>query len=156
MAILGVSLGTTTVGIALVGDNRLLHAQTHSFRDPWSDQKADAIVAKLAKHIWRYHVRFVVIKLPPKSHQPSTIIALIRKLTILCEYHGCMVSTCTKEELKRHIPHARNHHDLMRFAIEQYPVVIPEFTRATKQKNRYHHKLFEAIVAAHLANKKGG
>lgn len=156
MVILGVSLGTTTAGVALIEDKRLIHAQTHSFRALWSDQKADAIVEKLARHMWRYHVQTVVVKVPPESHRPPTMLELIKKVIAMCEYKGCIVSTCTKEDLKGHIPTARNHNDLMQFAIEHYPIVTPEFIRATQQKNRYHHKLFEAIVAAHIANTKGG
>ena len=72
----------------------------------------------------------------------------------LCEYKGCMTTTCTKKDLKQHIPTAKNHGDIMRFVVEQYPIVTPEYVRATKRKNHYHKKLFEAVIAAHVESKK--
>lgn len=156
MVILGISLGTTTAGIAIMDEKELVHWQTHSFRAVWSDRKADGIVARLGSYLTRYRVQVVVVKLPPKSHQPYSVSQLLKKVVELCSYHGCMVQTTTKKELKAKIAGAKNHSDIMSFAIFHYPIITHQYQRALSRKNHYHKKLFEAVVAAHLCDKKSG
>ncbi|MDB5124848.1 MAG: hypothetical protein JWP94_2977 [Mucilaginibacter sp.] len=154
MLILGISLGTTTAGIAVVNNKELLQSQTHSFREVWSEHKADKIVKKFHYYIQQYRVEIVVIKLPPKSHRSPPVLLLLEKVVDLCTYKGCMVQTCTKQDIKRRIPGAKNNDDIMLFAITQYPIITPEYTQALAGKNQYHKKLFEAVVAAHLFGSK--
>jgi hypothetical protein len=150
MLILGISLGTTTTGIAVLKDKELIQWQTHSFREVWSEQKAEDIVNRFHYYIRQYRIEVVVIKLPPQSHQPTPVVQLLKKLVDLCAYKGCMVQTCTKRDIKKEIPGARNNNDIMLFAITHYPIITPEYTKALAGKNQYHKKLFEAVVAAHL------
>jgi RNase H-fold protein (predicted Holliday junction resolvase) len=156
MGTLGISLGTTSSGIAIINGKELILENIHSFRAPWTAQKADYIVKRLLKYLVHYHIQLVVIKLPPRSHQPETVRALIAKLTEQCSYHGCIVKTCTKSELKRHIIGARNTADMMRFVASQYPSLTQKHEQAQKHKNQYHTKVFEAVLAAHIQNTKSG
>lgn len=154
MLILGISLGTTTAGVAVLHDKELIQSQTHSFREVWSEKKADKIVSKFHYYIQQYRIEIVVIKVPPKSHHPPPVVLLLKKLVELCTYKGCMVQTCTKQDLKKRIPGAKNNNDIMFFATTQYPIITPEYTQALAAKNQYHKKLFEAVVAAHLFGSK--
>jgi hypothetical protein len=156
MDILGISLGTTTIGIAVINERELAESNIHSFRAIWSDKKASTIISRIASYLHTYSVHFVVVKLPPHTHQPPTILQLMAMLTELCNLHGCMVSVCTKEDLKQHIPGAKNHSDIMHFVVEHYPITTMDFKNAKKRKNNYHNKLFDAVAAAHIGKIKGG
>ena len=156
MGTLGISLGTTSSGIAIINGKELILENVHSFRAPWTDKKAGYIVARLTKYLVHYHIQQVVVKLPPQSHQPESVRALIAKLTEQCSYHGCVVKTYTKSELKNHIADAKNTTDMIRFIINQYPSLVPKYEQAQKHKNQYHTKVFEAVLAAHIQNAKSG
>lgn len=156
MNILGISLGTTTIGVAYLSDRELHAYYTHSFREPWSDQKADTIIKRIGSYFTRYHVSIVMVKVPPHTHQPATIDELLQKLSNFVAIKGCMMDVCTKQDLKNHIPGAKNHDDVMKFVVNTYPITTTEYARALKRKNQYHKKVFEAIVAAHVGKEKGG
>jgi hypothetical protein len=156
MGVLGISLGTTTVGIAYINERELYDFNTHSFRAEWSEKKADAIVNRIGLYFTRYAVGLVVIKVPPKTHQPASIKLLLQKLGSFVAYKGCMADVCTKQDLKRHIPGAKNHKDVMSFVVQTYPITTTEYSLALQRKNQYHKKVFEAIIAAHIGKEKGG
>lgn len=156
MVILGISLGTTTAGIAILNEQELVAHNTHSFRAVWSEHKAEAIVSRLLEYILRYRVQIVVIKLPPETHQPITVTYLFHQLVEKCTYHGCMVQTCTKAQLKQSLPDVRNTVELMRYVTQHYPVLVPQYEQSLKHKNQYHKKIFEAVIAAHMCDKKRG
>jgi len=156
MVILGISLGTTTVGIAVMNENELVTYNTHSFRAIWSECKAEAIIARLLEYIIRYRVQVVAIKLPPETHQPVTVTHLFHQLREQCTYHGCMVQTCTKAQLKRSLPGVSNTSDLMRYVAQHHPALVPQYEQSLKRKNQYHKRIFEAVIAAHMYDKKRG
>ena len=94
--ILGISLGTTTIGVAYIHERELQDFNTHSFRATWSDNKADAIVNRIGTYFNRYDITLVLIKVPPKAHQPESIGILLKKVLSYISYKGCMVEVCTK------------------------------------------------------------
>jgi len=156
MNVLGISLGTTTIGIAYMHDRELRDFNTHSFRAQWSEDKADIVIRRIGAYFATHHISFVVIKVPPKTHQPASIALLLKKLVALVEIKGCMMDVCTKQDLKQHLPGAKNHQDLMDFVVNAYPITTTEYNAALRRKNQYHKKVFEAIVAAHVGKEKGG
>ena len=156
MGVLGISLGTTTIGIAYMHDWELRDFNTHSFRAQWSEDKADHVIKRIGTYFTTYHISIVVIKVPPKTHQPASIDLLLKKLMAFIAIKGCMMDVCTKQDLKQHLPGAKNHRDLMDFVVKTYPITTTEYSAALERKNQYHKKVFEAIVAAHIGKEKGG
>jgi RNase H-fold protein (predicted Holliday junction resolvase) len=149
MVVLGISLGTTTTGIAVLNDGELIYWHTHSFRDKWSPDKAALITSRYGNYVSQYKPKKVVVKIPPVYHHSGAIKQLLEKIKELFSYHGCMVEYKTKDEVKEHIPEVANHNQLMAYAIEHYPILLPEYEQAMAGKNNYHAKLFDAVIAAH-------
>ncbi|WP_214073585.1 hypothetical protein [Mucilaginibacter sp. dw_454] len=145
--VLGVSLGTTTVGVAVLQDGELANWATHSFRETWSKKKAEIIASRIERYIYQYGASAVVIKLPPKSHHPETVQSVLDEVTKACERHGCGIKTCTKKDLKLFVG-ARNTAHMMRIVIEHFPALVPTYESAMRQKNQYHEKAFQAILAS--------
>jgi len=150
MRVLGISLGTTTTGVAVVSGSQLLHARIHSFRDTWSDEKVVVITSRYERYLNQYRPKIVVVKVPPRHSHTEAIKHLLKKVATLFEYHGCMVEYTTKAEVRIAINNARNHREVMRHLTDMYPILRPENDRAIAGKNRYHAKLFDAVSAAHL------
>ncbi len=154
MMVLGISLGTSTTGIAVLDGGELISWQTHSFRDTWSDDKAALIAARYEQYIIRYRPQLVMVKIPPVYHHSDALKLLLTKVKALFEYHGCIVEYKTKEEVKTLLPEVNNHRQLMKHAIELYPILLPEYTQALASKNQYHSKLFDAVIVANLYKSK--
>jgi len=56
----------------------------------------------------------------------------------------------TLNELKTKLPQMQNSSDIQDYTLNQYPVLLPEHTRERVNKRPYHHKMFEAVLIAHL------
>lgn len=149
MVILGISIGTRTSGIAIISKRGLIEWRTLSFKNSWSEQKADYIVRSYERYIKRHKVTVVALKVPPLTHQTAAIMALLEKLIALFTYHGCVVEYKTKKELKTVVPNARNTRQLIHHAADLYPMIAPKVSKELVNRNKYHHKMAEAVLVAH-------
>jgi RNase H-fold protein (predicted Holliday junction resolvase) len=150
MVILGISIGTRISGIAILDDGKLIAWNTLSFRNVWSEQKADNIINRYDAYLKEHRVKVVVFKIPPLTHQTTAIVNLLIRLQEIIARHGCMVEYRTKAEIKVAIPEARNTRDLVDYAATLYPVLAPEHSQERNIKNSYYVKMFEAVIVAHL------
>jgi hypothetical protein len=150
MVILGISIGTKSSGIAILDNGKLVAWNTLSFRNVWSERKAERIVSKYDAYLKKHRVKAVVLKIPPFTHHTEAILTLIKKVQALVVYHGCMVQYSIKAELKQALPEVRNTKDLISHTATLYPVLVPEQIQELANRNSYHTKMFEAVIVAHL------
>jgi RNase H-fold protein (predicted Holliday junction resolvase) len=146
MAILGISLGTRTTGIAIVQHKELLDYRTLTVRNTTKDTHT----ATLAHYIQQYRILTVVLKIPPATHLSAQLNTILTNILNLFEYHGCMVAYKDNTAIKQSVPAIRNKHDLIAFAAQHYPILTTEQTKEQSNKQKYHHKMFEAVLIAHL------
>ncbi|MBS1503652.1 MAG: hypothetical protein JST32_16400 [Bacteroidetes bacterium] len=149
MVIFGISIGTRTSGIAVLSKKGLLEWQTLSFKNSWSEEKADFIVRSYERYIKRNKVTVISIKIPPASHVNAAMLMLMEKLVQMLTYHGCMVEYKTKQQLKELIPEIHNTKQLINYATALYPVLAKNADKESANRNKYYHKMFEAVVVAH-------
>jgi RNase H-fold protein (predicted Holliday junction resolvase) len=150
MVILGISLGTRTSGIAILDSGKLITWNTLSFRKEWSEHKAQKIISRYDLYLRNHNVTTVVLKVPPVTHHTEALVTLLKKLQSLFTYHGCMVEYKTKSEVKAAIPELRNTRQLIEYTTDLYHCLIPEQVHELRSKNKYHSKMFEAVLVAHL------
>jgi len=150
MVILGISLGTRNSGIAILDNGKLVAWNTLAFKNEWSHRKATKIVSRYERYLKKHKVTVVVLKIPPFTHRTEAILTLIKKIQKIIVYHGCMVEYKTKAEIKQELPDVRNTKDLMAYVSTFYPVLAEEYTQELSNRNRYHTKMFEAVIVAHL------
>jgi len=150
MRILGISLGTREAGIALLSHGQLIQWKTHSFHGVWSDNKLNTIIARYDRYITQYRVRQVVIKIPPVTHHSKAFLTLLKKLSELIVYRGCMVACKTKSDIKSMVPEVTNTETLMEYVTRHYPILLPEQAQELNSRQPYHLKMFEAVLAAHM------
>jgi RNase H-fold protein (predicted Holliday junction resolvase) len=149
MVILGISIGTRTSGIAILKSGRLVAWNTISFKNEWSERKAEKIVSKYDSYLKKHKVTLLVLKIPPLTHQSEALLSLLKKLQKIISYHGCMVEYKTKQEIKHALPEIRNTKQLMNHVVSLYPVLTPEYQQELANRNSYHAKMFEAVLVAH-------
>jgi RNase H-fold protein (predicted Holliday junction resolvase) len=156
MRILGISLGTRDNGIALISQGQLIHWQLHSFQGVWSDNKLHIMLKRIDRYITHYRVRTVVIKIPPATHHTEAFLTLLKKVTELIQYRGCLVACKTKEDIKGMVPEVTNTDSLMEYVTRHYPILLPEQAQERANRHPYQIKMFEAVLAAHLHRKHPG
>ena len=150
MVILGISIGTRTSGIAIISKRGLISWNTLSFKNTWSEQKANAIVKKYQQCLQNHTVTVVVLKIPRISHHTDAILDLLDKVNAIVAKHGCMVEYKTQAEIKHAIPEIKNSNDLINYTASLYPVLQGAQTKELTNSNKYHDKMFEAVIVAHL------
>jgi hypothetical protein len=149
MVVLGISIGTRVTGIAIISNAELIAWQSHTFPAQWSRAKMEQIVSRYEKYIRTHRVTMVVIKIPRLSHHNRALKNLLARLRSLISFHGCLMDYTTLNELKTTLP-IQNSFDIQRYVVQQYPVLLPEYSREQVNKRPYHHKMFEAVLIAHL------
>lgn len=150
MRILGISLGTRDSGIALISHGQLIHWKTHAFHEAWSEDKLNDILIRYDRYITKYQVRHVAIKIPPATHHTKAFLTLLKNLSELVQYRGCMVTCQTKADIKGMVPEVVNTESLMEYVVRQYPILLPEQAQERNCRQPYHVKMFEAVLAAHV------
>jgi hypothetical protein len=126
-----------------------LEWKTLSFKNSWSEEKADYIVRSYERYVKHHKVTVVSVKIPPASHVNAAMLMLMEKLVEMLTYHGCMIEYRTKHQLKEAIPEIRNTKQLISYATALYPVLVKNAKKEFVNRNKYHHKMFEAVVVAH-------
>jgi len=155
MVVLGISLGTRLSGIAVVDNGRLVTWSTHSFKQAWSDEKATEIAGTYERYVKEHRVTVIVIKVPPLSHFSDTLFAILERMQDFVTAHGCMVQIKTQKDVKSELPDIRNKKDLLLHVVAAYPELSDVRQRELAGKNKYHTKMFEAVLVAYLAHVHG-
>jgi len=122
----------------------------HSFHERWSSEKLTYMLKKYDRYITQYRIRHVVIKIPPVTHHSKAFLALLKKLSELIVYRGCMVACQTKADIKALLPEVTNTEALMKYVTLHYPILLPEQEQELASRQPYHIKMFEAVLAAHV------
>ncbi len=154
MVILGISIGTRTSGIAIVNNHGLVAFNTVSFKNTWSEKKADYIIRKYERYIKKHAVTVVVLKIPRISHHTQAIKTLLKNISELFTYHGCMVEYKTQEQIKTAVPEIKNREALMNHTATLYPLLQRHLLKELANRNKYHDKMFEAVLVAHLCQQE--
>ena len=150
MVVLGISIGTRITGIATINNTELIAWQSHSFPSQWSKAKMSQIISRYEKYIKMYKATMVVIKIPRLSHHNKAIQSLLERLNSIVSAHGCILDYTTLNEIKARLPFIRNASNIQDYSLKEYPVLLPEYSRERENKKPYHHKMFEAVLIAHL------
>lgn len=154
--VLGVSIGTRNVGIAVIKLRKLTDYRIRTFPGKWTQEKSDVITDIIQKVINRNAITHLVIKIPVPSHCSPNIQLLLKDIERKLEYQSITMYRCTIEDLKQYYGNGRpsNKHELIAAFTSKYP----ELHRRSKKGKRtyvYHSKIFEAIACAELAQGAG-
>lgn len=144
MAVLGISPGTRSVGVAVITDGVLVKWQLHTFSEKWTQKKLKRIITTLDVWIARNYIDEIAIKIPDELPLSKAYIKLVGGINILCEARAIRPKYYTLSELKQaHSPKQTiNKKQLIAFVLQLFPDL-----QLSKQK-KGHDKVFEAVGAA--------
>ncbi len=154
--ILGVSIGTRNVGLAVIRKRKLIDHRIRTFAGKWTQNKCTAITDTMQQIIDRNSITQIVLKIPSPSHCSKNIQQLIDGIQETADRHRITVYRCTIKDLKcRYIEGKRsNKHEVIAALVSKYPELKCRCVKS-KRTYLYHAKLFEAIACAELAQGAG-
>lgn len=147
--LLGISIGTNTVGLVLVRYKTLVDWQVKTFHGEWSSYKERVIIQTLTKYIKQNVVTTIALNAPEASRSSEAIKSLIRSLQRFSTQKGIAVHSVGINVIKK-VTETRNKKELSDYLVKKYPELRFMYQRQVKSKNDYYIKLFEAMGAAHV------
>lgn len=152
MVTLGISTNTRLLGLAIIKEGRLTEYQIRLYKASWSPSKATEIITSLEPCVLAHCIKKVVLSIPPKHHQTREFQSLAlqieeyfvsQKIPVSIVTRGELLSLCTTS-------HKRTKKNLMQSICSRYPELRYCQDKELRNKNKYYHKLFEAVAAAIL------
>lgn len=152
---LGISLGTRSLGIAVIVENELVDWYIKTFRGAWSEQKKELIMETIDRMLERYTVNAFAVKIPDKIKHFPILVALHNDILTLAKKKEIPASSFTIYDLKRYCGvDVTNKAELRSKVFESFPELKTEYNKEIEIRNAYYTKLFEATLAAQVAIKK--
>lgn len=148
--ILGISVGTQIMGLALKKGFVLEDWQVKNFEGVWSKRKLKIISFTVSKYIRDNRVQFVALKVPEANRSSSAVEVLVKELKRMCRDNNIEMWTCTIKELKLFCG-AKNKAELMQYVLAKQPELSQVFAKTQKVKKVYYVKIFEAVLATMLS-----
>jgi hypothetical protein len=154
--ILGISLKTKHLGLAVLYDGELADFRVRTFYGAWTVEKRGDMLRTIRKTVDRYGIAAIVLKAPQSFHCSNSILDILRDIERLAEQSGIKLSICTIDTLtKRYSGNGRGtRRTLIEAIVAKYPdsrQLARLYEKERNNRNAYHVKIFEAIACAELA-----
>ena len=149
--VLGVSIGTQRIGLAIVEQYFVFDCWVQFFRGKWSKLKQRAILKNISEKVVDYNVTAIAVKLPPNYCLTNSLNSLLHGIDEIAKKHSIVVHVYTLTELKRkcEIIDSGTKNELKTFLIAKYNL-LHLYNKSTKSKVDHYIKIFEAVGAAHV------
>lgn len=149
--ILGISLGTRSIGIAIIKNRQLNDCRIKTFPEKWSERKQKRIVTFLSSVLHGYHIQTLAIKLPHPIRGSRWLCGLLTEIQSIASRLHIDVHIYYIEDIKWLCNEVGNKKELGEYIVQLYPEVRYEYEKDKNDKHGYYIKLFEAIASAHLS-----
>jgi hypothetical protein len=150
--ILGISLGTRTIGYVILQDRELYDWGVKSFREKWSEKKIVHIMRSIERLVEDNDVDNVSIKLPKRFESYITLKVLQNSLNMMFSNRAISVYTSSLNNLKLwySIDDKSPKSCLEEYVSSHYPVLCRK-TNLSDAGHKYYMKLYEALAAAEMS-----
>lgn len=151
--VLGVSPGTRKIGIAVLDDNgKLCYWQLHTFPESWSETKHKRMLRTITKHMNRYKVRQVAIKIPDELPVSKPYVQLVGSINVVCEMRKIKAQYFTLSEFKQgYFPdRVVTKRELINYLSSQHPEPDAQQQKGQRKNTQYYDKVYEALGVARL------
>lgn len=155
-AILGLSVNTRMLGLAILIGGRLEDYHIQLRKQPWTPLKREQIVASLHPWCTRYTITNIALSIPYETQTSQETKELLQAITKAFKEKRMRVSLYDPPALYELCQKASKtpKKAIMRFLAEQYPELHRLFEKEQRNRNKYYVKLFEAVGVARLLYEK--
>jgi len=154
MGVLGISVSSRMVGLAIMRNEELVDFHARLYKERWGNLKANIIMANLRQCIKTHSITHIALAVPYAHYQSKEAKALHTRIKTFCKEKS--LTLCTYQATAFHQLHPQRKAKkkaLMQSLAEQYPELRYVYRREANNKNRYYHKLFEAVASALLCSR---
>lgn len=140
------------LGLAVVQSDSLIDYSVKLYKETWAPVKMDRILTSLTSAIDNYNITDMVLSIPPIHFQAGPFQELWVEIAALGHTKSLTVKMYRQAELQAFCGNEERmtRRSLMEAVIHWYPELEAFYKRELQNKNKYYHKMFEAIAAATL------
>lgn len=147
--VLGISLGTRIIGIAVIRDDRLLHWQVRKFKGAWSPKRTQQILVFISQFVRKHEIRLIAVKVPTHGYLSLGLVDLVAELGMYASIANLDMRSFRIHELKEFFAKkSLNRKEMMHSICERFPFLECTYYKEIENRKEYHSKMFEAILAA--------
>lgn len=146
---IGISVGTRSIGIAVLNKNELIDWRIMGFPEYWSKHKCAFIANTIKKYLDEYEPQKIAIKAPAQPQQSKQLRGLVTTLSTLIKKKQLPLYCYTLLDLKECF-RCSNKEMLMLTITNHFPELAHTYKKVVRLKNGYYNKIFEAVAAAML------
>lgn len=150
--VLGISIGTRTIGLAVMDKGYLLDCRVKCFPGQWSNKKLTDIMDYLDRFIITNGIPCIALKLNTPERSSKSLVKLTKSLLKLVQGYEMGLQTYTIHDIKALCKDQPNKSEVARYFTKIYPHLYKEYCKEKKYSKGYYTKMFEAIAAAYLAS----
>ena len=143
--VLGISLGTRQIGIAVIRNGHLLDWRTKSYPEKWSKGKVEKILSAIEMMIIHQAISCISCKVPDKP--VDEVNQLLQELKKKAAEFRNDFNLCTLSDLKNK---TENKNELMKDIVSKHPELLSMLKKEERNKHTYYSKMFEAVAAGYL------
>ena len=153
--ILGISLGTRLMGLAVVYDGELIDFRVRAFFSAWNNEKRSEMLKTIEQAVKQYGIKKIVVKTPKPSHCSHSITDLTNDIIALGEKYNIRVMVCTISMILRNQKEQdlKNKKSLIQSIVRRYPhhkQLAHLYAKERTKEVPYYVKLFEAIACTEM------
>jgi RNase H-fold protein (predicted Holliday junction resolvase) len=155
-AILGVSFSSRMIGLAVLQSQSLIDYSVKLFKEKWSPAKMSRMLTSLSFVIDNYNITDMVLSIPSVTYRKEPFHEIWQEIVYLGKSKHVRVTTYRQSELQALCGYSERmtRKLLMETLACCYPELHSFHKRELRNKNKYYHKMFEAIASATLFQKQ--
>ncbi len=149
-ALLGISPGTRTVGLAVMYKGELIEWKVKTFREEWSTKKQKAILATIER-LCEYHgIQGIAIKKVDPLRSSPQVDMLVAAIATFAETKHIKLWQFSLSELDYDVRSnkKKTKSELSEQVADKHPQLRERYLRERNNRREYHTKMFEAIALA--------
>jgi len=148
--ILGISFSTRHIGLAVVKSHTLIDYSLRLYKERWSPDKRDSILANLSSCIRTHYISGIALSIPEEYHQTGQFRELLSTIITFTMMNNIPYTSYPIADIYRSFSSQvrRTRNGFMKRLAMLYPELEIYYEREQKNRNKYYVKLFEAIGAA--------
>lgn len=154
---IGISIGTTKIGIAVLERNIIIEWKIKTFNKAWSQEKLESIISYIIDHYIIVHsIKRIGVKIPALHSHTCAITQILQGIEYVAKEKGIILHMYTLSDIKIYWngQQKTTRDQLIKTILGKHPKFQKAYNRIMKTKNFHFEKLFEAIGAAHMIQEK--
>ena len=151
--ILGISPGTRSIGLGVYRDRTLVEWRVKTFKGSWTQAKLKNILYELKNYITEQEITMIAIKKPDALRSSTGLQQIVSEITILAKRNNIKVIQYSLQELKLYFSKEKKFTkaQMIQQVALAHAELHHEYNKEQRNRNRYYVKMFEAIIAAQIA-----